>query len=266
MKASIKILILSACLLAAGALIASAGFLAGGRGFFVDQGLHIIASSETERLEEKTALEPFEAVRITMGRGNVKLVAGDSYQMSVRGRYYEAQPSYRVEDRTLIIDGGSTEAFFSFLIPEDCELVVTIPRDAPQSVELVSDLGNVTVEGITVRDMNVRVHAGNAVIQGVTADPASAGGASVSCDLGDCEVKNSRLSRLTVTSHAGDVELENLSGTTQTQVQSDLGEVEIEKCEGNLTVDSDSGDVAVTLDRAAYRSSLYDVDLSVNLG
>ena len=57
MKASIKILILSACLLAAGALIASAGFLAGGRGFFVDQGLHIIASSETERLEEKTALE-----------------------------------------------------------------------------------------------------------------------------------------------------------------------------------------------------------------
>lgn len=161
-------------------------------------------------------------------------------------------PEYSVENKKLTIKQKQKK---NYLVgTHRCSVIVTVPSGTSlKSLDISSDVGDVTIDGIIVDICNGETNVGDFTIQ--NADMSELYWES---DTGNIEVENCSFTKLDLTADVGDVEIESNKKLDDYgfDLKTDVGEVKVNgeeygrKCimhgdAGSITVKSDVGDVKV---------------------
>lgn len=250
MKAFAKILIISACFVLVGAIIAGVGVGLGAKGFVFDRSGKIIAVKKENRdgaVNISERLEAFSSARIDVSFGKVTVVSGNEYSIEIKCPSEKMKPTYSVRNGELEVASPNDGFFLNFgMFDFDKNYVkVTVPRDALKNLSVDSSAGEVDISGLTGTSdgkITVRASAGGIDIENVYG-------------FGELDVKSS----------AGGVDLDGVT-VGKAVVKSSAGGIEIEDFEGSLDADSSAGGVEVSLRGGVYSDAKYSVSLKASAG
>lgn len=250
MKAFAKILIISACFVLVGAIIAGVGVALGAKGFVFDrEGKIITVKGEGvgSSVEASEKLEAFSEATIDVKCGKVIVEAGNEYSIEIKYSAEELKPTYAVKNGKLEVTSPNGGFFLNFgMFDFDKNYVkVIVPSDALKNLSVDSSAGEVDISELTgTSDGTITVRA-------------SAGGIDIENVYGFGE--------LNVKSSAGGVDLEGVT-VGSAVVKSSAGSIEIKDFEGSLDADSSAGGVEVSLRDGAYSDTKYSVSLKASAG
>lgn len=250
MKAFAKILIISACFVLVGAIIAGVGVALGAKGFVFDRGGKLITvkgEGVGSYVEASEKLEAFSEATIDVKCGKVIVEAGNEYSIEIKYSAEELKPTYAVKNGKLEVTSPNGGFFLNFgMFDFDKNYVkVIVPSDALKNLSVDSSAGEVDISGLTgTSDGTITVRA-------------SAGGIDIENVYGFGE--------LNVKSSAGGVDLEGVT-VGSAVVKSSAGSIEIKDFEGSLEADSSAGGVEVSLRDGAYSDAKYSVSLKASAG
>lgn len=229
--------LVSVCLIAiaAGFVIAGAGFLFGGRVYGLSLGRRgvIVNSNQNIKsmnyIEEEKELESFRNLDVELGFADFEIQKSDHFGIKYRLQEDRLVTSTSDGD-TLVLkqkDSGFNVTLFSMgsagMDSDGNEYVVIyVPEEALGTISISNDAGNISIDTITAENLLVNDSFGNLEIG--TADVEK-------CDF-DLD--------------SGDINIENLNGNTCT-IQTSFGSTKIEKAvlKGRLECDADSGDLTI---------------------
>lgn len=250
MKAFAKILIISACFVLVGAIIAGVGVAFGAKGFVFDRNGKIVSvkgEGVGRSVEASEKLEAFSEATIDVKCGKVIVEAGNEYSIEIKYSAEELKPTYAVRNGKLEVTSPNGGFFLNFgMFDFDKNYVkVTVPRSALKNLSVDSSAGEVDISELTgTSDGKITVRA-------------SAGGIDIENVYGFGE--------LNVKSSAGGVDLEGVT-VGSAVVKSSAGSLEIKNFEGSLEADSSAGGVEVSLRDGAYSDAKYSVSLKASAG
>ena len=250
MKAFAKILIISACFVLVGAIIAGVGVALGAKGFVFDRDgkiLTVRGESFGGSVEASEKLEAFSEAEIDINCGKAIIVAGNEYSIEIKCSAEELKPTYTVRNGKLEVTSPNDGFFLNFgMFDFDKNYVkVTVPRDALKNLSVESSAGEVNISGLTgTPDGKITVRA-------------SAGGIDIENVYGYGE--------LNVKSSAGGVDLDGVT-VGSAVVKSSAGSIEIKDFEGSLDADSSAGGVEVSLRDGVYSDAKYSVWMKASAG
>jgi hypothetical protein len=201
-----------------------------------------------EKTETFAVTEPVQKLVVAADTGDVKVVATDGDQVTVRRttRWVTSEPR-----PTRTVSGGVLR------LADDCRAWTPLRCDSDYRIEVP-------------RGLAVEVHAasGDVDVRGVT------GAVDLKSDSGDVSGHGLAGARLRATSDSGDVRLELVSSAASVEARSDSGDVDLELPRGEYALDAhtDSGDTSVDgvvrYDRADHavkaRSDSGDVTVSAS--
>ena len=231
MKAFAKILIISACFVLVGAIIAGVGVALGAKGFVFDRdGKIVTVRGEVvgSSVEASEKLEAFSEATIDVKCGKVIVEAGNEYSIEIKYSAEELKPTYAVKNGKLEVTSPNGGFFLNFgMFDFDKNYVkVIVPSDALKNLSVDSSAGEVDISGLTG-----------------TSD-----------------------GKITVRASAGGIDIENVYGFGELNVKSSAGSIEIKDFEGSLEADSSAGGVEVSLRDGAYSDAKYSVSLKASAG
>ena len=218
MKAFAKILIISACFVLVGAIIAGVGVALGAKGFVFDRGGKLITvkgEGVGSSVEASEKLEAFSEATIDVKCGKVIVEAGNEYSIEIKYSAEELKPTYAVKNGKLEVTSPNGGFFLNFgMFDFDKNYVkVIVPSDALKNLSVDSSAGEVDISGLTgTSDGTITVRA-------------SAGGIDIENVYGFGE--------LNVKSSAGGVDLEGVT-VGSAVVKSSAGSIEIKDFEAAL--------------------------------
>ena len=250
MKAFAKILIISACFVLVGAIIAGVGVAFGAKGFVFDRNGKIVSvkgEGVGSSVEASEKLEVFSEAKIDVKCGKVIVEAGNEYSIEIKCSAEELKPTYSVKNGKLEVTSPNGGFFLNFGMFDFDKIYVkvTVPRSALKNLSVDSSAGEVDISGLTgTSDGKITVRA-------------SAGGIDIENVYGFGE--------LNVKSSAGGVDLEGVT-VGSAVVKSSAGSIEIKNFEGSLEADSSAGGVEVSLRDGAYSDAKYSVSLKASAG
>ena len=250
MKAFAKILIISACFVLVGAIIAGVGVAFGAKGFVFDRNGKIVSvkgEGVGSSVEAREKLEAFSEAPIDVKCGKVIVEAGNEYSIEIKYSAEELKPTYSVRNGKLEVTSPNGGFFLNFgMFDFDKNYVkVTVPHGALKNLSVDSSAGEVDISGLT------------GTSDGTITIRASAGGIDIENVYGFGE--------LNVKSSAGGVDLEGVT-VGSAVVKSSAGSIEIKNFEGSLDADSSAGGVEVSLRDGAYSDAKYSVSLKASAG
>ena len=274
-----RLLIIAACLMAAGVLL-FAGASAAYGGDFTRLG--------TVRYETKTYAPrgKFDSISIDVNTAKIELVPSDDGKCRVD--CYEAEKvthSVTVENGTLVIETVDTRAWYEHIgiFFESPSLTVYLPQEEYASLSVDTATGGVTIPGdfafeaVKIRSDTGEVHclasvSGSAEVRTHTGDIAlndlSAGALSlaantgevrissvvcngmvdVETDTGDAKLADVICADLIAESDTGTIALTNVTALGRFLIETDTGDVKFESCDASdISVKTDTGDVKGTL-------------------
>ena len=212
-----RLLIIAACLMAAGVLL-FAGASAAYGGDFTRLG--------TVRYETKTYAPrgKFDSISIEVDTAKIELVPSDDGKCRVD--CYEAEKvthSVTVENGTLVIKTVDTRKWYEHIgiFFESPSLTVYLPQEAYTSLSVDTATGDVTIPGdFTFEAVKIR------------------------SDTGDVHCLASVSGAVEMRTHTGDITMNDLSAG-ELHLVTNTGEIRVSsvKCEGMIDVETDTGDI-----------------------
>ena len=232
-----------------GAVLLGVGAASGGNKYVKAADLNRLEGSakksDNEAILEKTKLDDFDSVDISMSDMNLQVVSSDdqSCYISYQASDQKKEPiSYQVRDGKLIIqensnDGKSyyhvdigflSELFGGNLLTTD-ENVVTLYVPEGQKWKMAnikSDLGNVLLNGCKIKKGNVQTDSGDIFFK--------------NCDFDDLKV-NTDMGNLCF------IGKESVMRTWNVQIDTDMGNINADDAlSGKVVEDEDDGDISYT--------------------
>lgn len=153
---------------------------------------------------------------------------------------------------------------------DDPHIVITIP--AAVSLELESDVGNVRIENVALKDVKIDVDVGDLTLQDVQAESLTtetntggteitnvtvSGAAGLESDVGDITITDLTAASITVENDVGDIHAELPAGDYAIDAETDIGAVYVnDHDEGSryhadgtipLELKTDTGDIRIRL-------------------
>lgn len=246
MKAYAKILIISACCILVGAVIAGIGFGLGARGFIFDGSRKFSPVSGSEKINISEELQAFSEAEIDVSCGRVKVVGGSDFGIEIHSSSSAFTPDFSVENGVLRVKSPEGTVFnLGMFYLEENYVTVTVPRTVLKVLSIESRAGSVEIENL--------LGAGN-------------GKVTVRASAGGIEIKNlSGFDELEAESSAGGIELDGVTVAAAT-VDSSAGSVEIKDFAGSLDARSSAGGVDVALRDGIYSEEKFSVDLKTSAG
>lgn len=152
-----------------------------------------------------TSLEPFTELEITSQNCNVVLQSGEEYKLVAETSKWDAF-TWDQKDGVLQISEKYQRRFWDvlpFLRIQGSTITVTVPDEASlERAELDLDLGNVTLTGLTVKEMDADADLGN-----ITASQCGFQTAALSCEMGNVKTDGCEFTSLDAGSEMGNVEI-----------------------------------------------------------
>ena len=164
---------------------------------------HIFGSGKYE--ERTEAIEQFSEIEAGTEIMDIKIVAGDDYEIRYRCDETSA-PFYEVKDGVLIITQENRKGFLVGQKNKNLDLTVTVPREAVlKTINVIADVGNIRLIGI------------------------KADKGEIESDIGDVKLENCDFTDLRVVSDIGDIETEFVGSSSDytLDLSSSIGEIEL---------------------------------------
>ena len=160
MKAFAKILIISACFVLVGAIIAGVGVALGAKGFVFDRGGKLITvkgEGVGSSVEASEKLEAFSEATIDVKCGKVIVEAGNEYSIEIKYSAEELKPTYAVKNGKLEVTSPNGGFFLNFgMFDFDKNYVkVIVPSDALKNLSVDSSVDGSLVNAGTQLDGTV---------------------------------------------------------------------------------------------------------------
>lgn len=266
-----KILLISACAMALGLLLAAAGYFngaslavnVGGRG-----GVHI--TDRTPHTLAQESLSAFDSIDLNIEQGDVEFVPSDHYGVVIT--YYDSNQQYTstVTNSTLNITETSGRFPFSLInfgiFTQDLEdtVKIYIPESTQfRNLKIQNQYGDFKAAGFTSHSTNIQLSFGQ-----LDLSDFSCGSTSITLQNGEGNLKNISADSLTYQNDYGDSTFENITVTTdsKSKIEAQNGTVIIKKFNsGDLEINDDYGDVnldAVTLSK--LKSTMGNGSFTIN--
>lgn len=170
----------------------------------------------------------FTSMDISSDIADIVFVPGESYSVEVIYDEDEGAPVIEVKNQTLMIkpsESRSKYVWFNFFSAgsEEPQIKIHFPQDAKfQTVKADNNLGDINVNGLKARDVQLSIDSGDLQMGRLTADVLR-----IETDLGDTEGAQLNTNSADISADSGDIELSGrLAGVTN--VRSAMGDCTID--------------------------------------
>lgn len=262
-----KILLSAVCLMAAGALLAAAGYVSGGFAKVAvgPGGAKIQNSASPERQISNEHLGSFRSISIQADEADVALKPSDHAGIEIRCRGDSPAPEYQISGGTLRVVQRQSEKAKSAWFHIDLsgietgsgssdQITVYLPKSTVfHSIQVSDGSGNVGSSGLTAESFSLALGYG-----GITVDGGSCGKASVETKSGSISLRGMAASSLRIDNHYGQIALNQVkvTGGEKTELSSGSGDISLSHFEASSVVLTSSyGDVSASSVKAGKFSS-----------
>ena len=264
-----KIITVSVCLMAAGAVLAGIGYLFGGRaGVSISRGgIHPNSATSDPVTLEKTKLEAFTEADITMDAyADIRVLPSEDNNFYVEYLLDQAfgNPKYNVTDGkfTLYQPDQNHGVFLAFSTVGDSlntYINLYVPKDKTlDALKIYDDSGDVSVTGTNAANMDISLDYGD-----LTLKESSSSSLKLTLDGGDLELKDTETEAFTLYSAYGDSTIENFKCDTA-KIQLDSGSLYLDAAKlSSLSCNSEYGDVDLYLPE---KLETYTFDITAEYG
>ena len=203
-------------------------------------------------------LEPFSKVDIDIDLGEIVILSGDTYGVSLDWSGNRYRLTYETEGDTLTVRGAGGAGIN--LAGQTASVCVYVPQDAAlEEVDAHTSLGDIDFSGVSARKAELSDDLGNISGYDFTVEELS-----VKCSLGDVSLWEASAGTAKITSSMGDVDTGEFTTASSLTVEADLGGVNLQgDFQGETDVEASMGDVTLTLVRP---ESAYSYDLEADMG
>ncbi len=249
-----KVILISLCLVIAGAVLFGAGMLCGGRpGVVVSRnGISSPYADSKPYVLEKTKINPFSNVEMKVGSyADIQILpSGDDQfylEYELDGDYNE--PAYDIRNNTLTLTqtgnsrnfGIRSFYFGSFVTDTEVQAYITlyIPEDIDMgNLDVYNDMGNVSIEGLAFGDAKLEVSYGDAKLQDMDFEDLE-----LDMESGNCKAAELTAQNLLLKNEYGDISLEK-TAVQGAEISLESGRLKAKDFTSvDLTVKSDYGDI-----------------------
>lgn len=187
-------------------------------------------------------LAQFDSISVQASVMDLTVVAGDEFRLEYKVPA-KSKPEIYVEDRVLVVkQEGQKNGVFSFGSGlKERWLVLTVPEGKVlDRVDIVSDVGDVSLSGISAREVKAECDVGDLRMEECACDAVSVEG-----DVGDMDFVGCGLGDFSAVVDMGDIYVEECEAAPA-HFESDTGDICLERCEfGDVTGNSDVGDIKI---------------------
>ena len=266
-----KIFLVPLILIIIGLCIGLAGWaLAGGAaGFWIDRhGVHSSGIAKGKLVSIDETFTSYRSIDVRAGYfDRIVLTEGDAY--AVRGATYEryGKTDIRIDGDTLKIDSKHNKrwpfvnfGFDDFWNNKDVYLEIIYPKGVTlDSVYVSLAAGKIDAGNIDAAQLNIHNSAGNVEISNVRADVFTA-----TLSAGDMHVRDIKTKNFSASLTAGDIRVDNVDADNVT-VKNSFGKIRLDRLvfTSDCDISSSAGDVDIRLDMSEDDISY---DLSVSAG
>ncbi|MBQ6575057.1 MAG: DUF4097 family beta strand repeat protein [Lachnospiraceae bacterium] len=258
MNKTVKIiLIVAACMIPAGAIIAGIGIASGGRAGwslgFSENGTSVNAG----HVEETVELDDFENMELEISTMDVTIKRGDSYSVSYRTRKGD-EPVIENDGLTLKIrQPNKIFVMFDFGgLGVDDGYTITVPEEAvPIGIDASISTGDLTVDRVNLSG-RIKTSSGDIMISDTEGEMLE-----IESSTGDINGDKIKVGALSIGSSTGDINILRLFAQDFTSHTS-TGDLNINNSElGKASIDTSTGDIELSLNGSPDDYS-YIVDTS----
>jgi hypothetical protein len=272
-RSTIVILIVSACLIVGGLLLAGGAWAISGGNigitlYWEGDALRVITPNSTGggMQSHEIELDSVERIDLDVGESDVILQPGDC--ASLRYNWYSpitAEPEWSLQDGCLTVRQEKRE-LYSFVmhwapVPDTPVVLITYPQDSTlQSVTLHCDNGSIDLSQLRVQeDLKITIDYGS-----ITLSQVQAGDVILQTDSGDCRAQgleaqsvvyeadfgsgqfaDVKTASFSAECDSGDLNVEN-SGLGSARFSLDFGQLNLQSCEAaDLQAQNRSGEMSL---------------------
>lgn len=217
------------------------------------------ASARKERLPkpwelQKTKLEEFSEVSITLSYSNLSILPGDDYYLEYHMDGTCEEPQYKVSNSKFYFEEGLTQAkyrngFHVFFNPlnytaryEPYYVTLYVPKETYFDMLNVSDdSGNVEIDEIQAKSADIKIDYGNLTMDSFTGEKLS-----IDADSGNLELNTITCDTLELDNEYGNITGDIFQISTKTTITLDSGNLSLSKLKTDaLTLDNEYGNCSV---------------------
>ena len=165
--------------------------------------------------------------------------------------------TYETKDGKLTVKTDDTRGFFgqNLGFVGATQLTLRLPDKSYGNVKIENASGNISISGITAKNLDVLVASGT-----VNISDSSLAAVSVDTASGDVYIRDSSASSILTDTASGDVTMRSLTVSGSVSVDIGSGDVEVDSCElGSFSGEGGSGDYE-------FENTLVSSDLKVDVG
>lgn len=210
-----KIVITSLCLILVGLILASIGYLSGGKTLLIKNKIGYSTNGDYKIIGKKEKLEEFKNIQINANYlDNIEIVKGEEYKVEVNYNERIGKINYKVENENLIVNQSSsnkgTIGFdFGFINKEPDYIKIYIPKDK------------------NVKDLVIESESSDIKVEDIDGDTVS-----ILCNYGEINLNNILLNDMSIKAKSGDIDMRNIKSSSL-EVINDYGDTSFEAINSN---------------------------------
>ena len=198
----------------------------------------------------------FDSIVGKLSVGDLHIVTGDGYSVEFKDYPSGKEPSVDIDGGKLRIQSKSSGwSLFSGDFSSDASLIITVPADALDKVELELDMGSIEIDGVRTGDLNIEANMG-----GITVKNCAAEKLDLNADMGSITVDNTDFSKGSFDADMGAVKITG-SSFNSAECDAGMGSIDVDGTFDELEADCGMGSVKV---RNSNTNAKYD--LSTDMG
>lgn len=240
---------------------------------------------------EKTLAEPIKQIDINSRFGDIELIKDDNYYVEINYRYFNEEPSYKLEDGTLSFDDSksfpnsysinfSLKNKIKIYLPGDTDMDhinisaasgdVSLSDFSAEELDVSIAYGDFTLKKAAVRDSDISMSSGNSTISDLNTESLGYSNSYGNADFSNINTKNADSSfgdaRIKISMSSGNADLDSII-SKYLEVSNSYGNItgkgmDVKEFESDLS----SGKLNIsksTMDEADISNSYGDVILAL---
>ena len=231
-------------------------------------------SGETKSVTNEQTTEPFKNIDVDANVVNFHIEEGDGYKVKtefpsnfdtdvdVAGDTLKVKIKGKKGIDLNLVGFGDIINLGDGLTSKRCDLTIVVPKGEQAGLEdinIVSDAGNIELDGRSFDDINIECDAGNVQMKDVKCTKCK-----IDTDAGNVQVRDCDLGDLNLETSAGNIEFDKIS-MGDMKIKTNMGNIDLDDVTfGKGTVDSDVGNIEIdgTYDKLEANSDVGAINAS----
>lgn len=196
-------------------------------GLFINYSINFksgLKKSSSTNIDVNESVDAFDSIDLDLNVGDVHIVYGADYNVSIEDYPEKITPTWSVEDKQLIIKQKHNNVHWKDFKNVKCKLTITIPEGCElQTLACDMDMGNLVIDDINATSV------------------------ALSADMGNIEMNEVNFTTLAVKANMGSVSCDDSNITTAAFV-ADMGSIDIEGNFVSVSAECDMGSIEIKSD------------------